>query len=156
MARKKENRWDDIDGGSAFVIPYTLLRHPNFTRLSPFANKLLMDLARQYTGFNNGYLCSAWALMQGCGWCSDNTVRHAMRELEHYGIIVRTQHGGRNKPNLHALTWRRIDHKKEKWLEVPQSTTPGNEWKIEREPYVRTAGKRKPSKRPRPQLRAVS
>src|SRR5690606_14767254 len=108
-----------------------------------------MDLARQYTGFNNGYLCSAWALMKDAGWGSNNTVRQAMLELEHYGLIARTQHGGRNRPNLHALTWRRIDHKKDQWLEVPQSTVPGNEWKLERDPYVRTAGKRKANRRAR-------
>lgn len=149
MARpRKDNRWADIDGGSAFLIPYTLLRHPNFTRLSPWAYKLLMDLSRQYTGFNNGYLCSAWTLMREAGWRSDNTVANAAAELHHYGIIQRTQQGGRNRPNLWALTWRRIDDKKDRHLDCSPTMRPSDDWKIERPAYVRTTGKRK-SKTPK-------
>ncbi|CTP83357.1 hypothetical protein [Xanthomonas graminis] len=144
--RKKENRWEDIDGGSAFVVPYTLLRHPNFTRLSAFGHKLLMDLARQYTGFNNGYLCASWALMQEANWNSENTVRAAMLELEHYGLIQRTQQGGKNRPNLHAFTWRRIDEKKGQPLDVSSTAKPTDLWKEERPEYNRTAGERKAKK----------
>ena len=141
--KRKESRWQDIDGGSAFVIPYTLLRHPNFTRLSPFGNKLLMDLARQYSGFNNGYLCGAWALMKEAGWRSEDTVRGALQEVEHYRLIERTQQGGRNRPNLYALTWRRIDEKKDKPLDVSPTMKPNNAWKQEVPPFLRTAGIRK-------------
>ncbi|WP_407352031.1 hypothetical protein [Luteimonas sp. R10] len=147
MAKKrKDNRWNDIDGGAAFVIPYTLLRHPNFTRLSAFGNKLIMDLARQYSGFNNGYLCTAWALMKQAGWRSEDTVRNAMQELEHYRLIERTQQGGRNRPNLHALTWRRIDEKKDLPLDVSPTMKPSDAWKVEQIPFMRTMGIRKARK----------
>ena len=87
----------------AFVIPYTLLRHPNYTRLSPYAHKLVQDLARQYTGFSNGYLCASWALMQDAHWNSENTVRKAAAELEHYRIIERTKQGGGTRPrSMHS------------------------------------------------------
>lgn len=141
--RKKENRWEDIDGGMAFVIPYTLLRHPNYTRLSPYAHKLVQDLARQYTGFNNGYLCASWALMQDAHWNSENTVRKAAAELEHYRIIERTKQGGRNAATLYAFTWRRIDWKKDKPLDVSATAKPSDSWKHERPDYVRSTGKRK-------------
>ena len=144
--KKKDNRWADIDGGSAFTIPYTLLRHPNFIRLSAFGNKLIMDLARQYSGFNNGYLCSSWALMREAGWKSEDTVRGAMQELEHYLLIERTQQGGRNRPNLHALTWRRIDQKANHPLDVSPTTKPSDAWKKEQPPFVRTMGIRKAAK----------
>ncbi len=144
MARKKrDNRWNDIDGGSAFMVPYTLLRHPNFTRLSPYAHKLLMDVARQYSGFNNGYLCCSWALMKDMGWKSENTVRLAMQELEHYQILERTQQGGRNKPNLHALTWRRIDGKPDNQLDTRPTMRPSDAWKVECPDFVRVQGLRK-------------
>ena len=144
MARKrKDNRWNDIDGGKAFTVPYTLLRHPNFYRLSAYGHKLLMDLARQYTGFNNGYLCSSWALMSEAGWNSENTVRKAMRELEHYRLIERTRQGGRNRANLHAFTWRRIDAKANDFLDVSQTMKPSDSWKEERPEFERTAGTRK-------------
>lgn len=56
MSRKKKNTgWKEIDGKAAFTIPMTLLRHPNMVNLSPYGHKLIMDLGKQYTGFNNGY-----------------------------------------------------------------------------------------------------
>ncbi len=125
MANKKENRWKDVDGGSAFIVPYTLLRHRNFTRLSAHGHKLIHDLAAQYSGFNNGYLCASFSLMQSQGWCKE-TLWRTTRELEHYNLIIRTQQGGQNKPNLHALTWHRIDEKKDKPLEVRPNLKPGN------------------------------
>ncbi len=148
MARKrKDSRWSDIDGGSAFVVPYTLLRHPNFTRLSAYGHKLLMDLARQYTGFNNGYLCTSWALMSEAGWNSENTVRTAMRELEHYRLIERTRQGGKHKANLHGFTWRRIDAKPDDPLDVSPTAKPSDAWKELRPDFVRTVGTRKAAAR---------
>ena len=80
MAKKtnKDKGWKEIDGGYAFVIPYTLLRHPNFTRIGPFTCKLILDLGKQYTGFNNGYLCASWSLMKQHGWRAPNTLRKAV------------------------------------------------------------------------------
>lgn len=144
MTRKKrDNRWNDIDGGNAFVIPYTLLRHPNCTRLSPYGVKLLMDLARQYTGFNNGYLCASWSLMKDCGWRSSITLYTAVVECEHYGLLIRTQQGGRNRPNLHGFSWRRIDEKKGQTLDRAPTAAPTNDWKDERPTFARTTGARK-------------
>lgn len=144
--KKRDSRWSDIDGGSAFVIPYTLLRHPNFTRLSPYGIKLLMDLARQYTGFNNGYLCASWSLMREAGWNSSHTLRKATLECEHYGLILRTQNGGLNRPNLHAVTWRRIDEKPGRFLEVSPTLAPTDAWKEDREDFKMPAPKSRRSK----------
>jgi len=143
--RKKASGWDEIDGGMAFVIPYTLLRHANFKRLSPWAHKLIHDLGTQYTGFNNGYLCASWSLMRNQHWKSSATLQLATLELEHYGIIERTQQGGRNKPNLHAITWRNINHKKDQPLDPGWGigATPSNAWKKDREDFMRATGKRK-------------
>lgn len=154
MAKKKDNRWNDIDGGHAFLIPVSLLRHPNFTRLSPYALKLIMDLARQYSGFNNGYLCASWALMKDAGWNSSHTLRKATLEAEHYKLIVRTQQGGLNKPNLHGFTWRRIDERKEKHLEVRPTMTPSDAWKIEQSLFVMPAPK--PRRKRREQARKAA
>lgn len=132
MARpKKSDRWKDLGGGAAFAVSMDLLRHQNFTRLSPYANKLVFDLARQYTGFNNGYLCCSWTLMKECGWNSPNTLRLAMLELEHYKIIMRTKQGGLNCASLHGFTWRRIDQKKGKDLDTLPTMTPPDTWKHE-------------------------
>lgn len=151
MARpKKDDRWADIDGGNAFVIPLTLLHHPNFVRLSPHGHKLLMDLARQYTGFNNGYLCAAFSLLADKGWASE-TLWRSTRECEHYRLIQRTQQGGRNKPNLYAFTWRRVDFKKDRPpLDVASSTKPSDLWKEEQEPFdTRVVHTKKRTSKPR-------
>ncbi|UGB39123.1 hypothetical protein [Frateuria soli] len=133
---KKGSDWKDIDGKAAFVIPMTLLRHPNMAHLSPYGHKLIHDLGKQYTGFNNGYLCAAWSLMEGQGWRSSLTLHKAVLECEYYGLILRTQHGGRNKPNLHAFTWRRIDEKEGRPLQVYPGGAPSNAWKEVREKWV--------------------
>lgn len=148
--KKKENRWGEIYGGHAFIIPSDLIRHPNFTRLSPAAHKLLMDVARQYTGYNNGYLCASWALMKDSGWNSPTTLRAAMLELEHYKILTRTKQGGRNQANLHALTWRRIDEprgSKRVPLDVFPTTAPSNSWLEEQPEFIKASGNRKMSNR---------
>lgn len=141
---KKDNRWSDIHGGMAFVIPVSLLRHPNCIRLSPGASKLLFDLARQYSGHNNGYLCASWALMRKQGWRAEHTLRKAQAELEHYRIIIRTQQGGRNRPTLLAFTFRRIDEKREKPLDVGPTERPVNDWLEERPDFVFQPKKRRP------------
>lgn len=66
------DRWDDIKG--AFAIPISLIRHPNYTRPSPWVHKLIADLTVQYTGYNNGYLRAAWTLMRPRGWRSRTTL----------------------------------------------------------------------------------
>lgn len=148
---KKDNRWSDIHGGAAFIIPYTLLRHPNYRRLSSWAHKLLADLACQYTGLNNGYLCASFTLMQEQGWRSEHTLRKALAELEHYGIVERTRQGGRNRATLLAFTFRRIDSKAGTPLDYGPTARPSNRWLEDKPPF-----EFKPRKRCRRQLRAAA
>lgn len=156
MARtKKDNRWKDIDGGAAFIIPISLLRHPNFKRLSCYGNKLIMDLARQYSGFNNGYLCGSFSLMKEEGWNAPMTLHKAATECEHYRLIQRTQQGSLNKPNLYALTWRRIDEKKGRDLDIRPTMAPSNAWKEDRPDFVFEPKKRSQSSRTRKLKRAA-
>lgn len=136
MGRKKENRFSDIGKEGALLLPNSLIRHPNMAMLSPYGVKLIVDLGTQYTGFNNGYLCASWSLMSLRGWNSPTTLHKAMLECEYYGLLVRTQSGGLNKPNLHAFTWRRIDEKADKPLAVNPTGKPSDAWKEPREKYV--------------------
>lgn len=131
MAKKRNSNWGDVDGGYAFVIPVTLLKHPNFARLSPYGCKLLLDLGRQFSGFNNGYLCTAWKALQPFGWRSRSTIDKAVAECEHYRLIVRTRQGGRNAANLYALTWWRINEKSGRPIDAAPSVEPSHAWKAE-------------------------
>ena len=149
MSKKKDNPFNDIDGKAAFAIPMTLLRHPSMAQLSPYGHKLILDLGTQYTGFNNGYLCASWSLMKDRGWKSSCTLHKAMLECEYYGLLVRTQSGGLNKPNLHAFTWRRINEKADKPLALNPTLKPSDAWKESRQTYVYQKPKRSRSYRSR-------
>ena len=53
---------------SFFVMfPYHVLDHAVFKTLSTRATKLVMDLAAQYRGHNNGDLCAPLSLMRERG-----------------------------------------------------------------------------------------
>ena len=72
-------------GGGRFVgLPYKCLGHINFTRLTPKATKLFIDLSVQYSGYNNGDLTAAFTIMKKRGWKSKETLRLAIDELLHY------------------------------------------------------------------------
>lgn len=130
------DRWGDIKGGMAFIIPVQLIRQESYKLLSPWAHKLLADLSTQYTGFNNGYLCAAWTLMHDRGWNSRTTLAKACAELEHFRIIERTQQGGRNRPNLFAFSFRRVDRINGRSLDVGASTKPSDAWQGNFPPFV--------------------
>lgn len=135
------DQWKDVDGGSAFVIPLTLLRHENFVRLSPTACKLVLDLARQYSGFNNGYLSAAESILKPMGWRSESTIREAVSECLHYQVISKSRQGGKNRCNLFALTWNRIHEKPGKPLDVSATMSPSNDWKEPAEKYIKPSRK---------------
>jgi len=136
-ARVAKGNWKHVDGGMAFVIPVTLLKHTNWIRLGPHSIKLIMDLARQYSGMNNGYLCPAWEAMKKCGWRSRETLYIAIQEAEHYGVIQKTLQGGRNRANRYAFTWWPINDLNGLFsLDVGPTSSPSNAWKNERAEFV--------------------
>ena len=114
---------------SFFVMfPYHVLDHAVFKTLSPRATKLVMDLAAQYRGHNNGDLCAPLSLMRKRGWNSSDQLHKAKKELIEKDVIWVTRQGGLNKANLYALTWFPIDECKGKLDVSPTTTAPVN-WK---------------------------
>ncbi len=107
-------RWkeakDKRDGGAFVTLPLAVLQSRAFIAASPYARMLLIDLALQYRGDNNGDLCAAWKLMQPRGWRSEATLQKAKRELQALELIVETRKGARpNKASLYAVTWCALD-----------------------------------------------
>lgn len=131
MKNNRSTAWKHVDGGHAFIIPLTLLRHPKWVWVSAHCNKLVLDLGRQYSGFNNGYLLACWEKMREQGWRSRETLALAIAEAEHYKLIERTRRGGRNRPNRYALTWWPIHNKDDDPLDCAPSLAPSNAWKEE-------------------------
>ena len=117
------------EGGRFIALQYRCLEHKNFTRLTPKATKLFIDLSIQYNGRNNGDLTAAFTVMKKRGWNSKETLRLAIDELLHYGWIICTRIGGLNRmPNLYALTLHAIDDCGGK-LDVSPTNTPSGNWK---------------------------
>lgn len=104
-ARHKGRR----SSGTFTLIPHAVQDSPNWRACGGSAIKLLCDLARQYRGNNNGDLCASMSVLRPKGWSSPETISYALRELQHYGLIVLTRQGGLHAASLYALTWHPID-----------------------------------------------
>ncbi len=97
--------------GTFFSLPHEVMDHSDFLSLKPRAHKLLLDLGRQYNGYNNGDLCAAFSVMQKRGWTSNDQLQKAKKELLEKELLILTRQGGRRKnmPSLYALAWLNID-----------------------------------------------
>ena len=114
--------------GSFLRLPHHVLQHETFKTLSTRANKLLIDIAAQYRGNNNGDLSATLSLMRDRGWKSSDQLDKAKKELVGKDVIRVARQGGRNKCNLYALTWFPIDECKGK-LDIASTTTAPVNWR---------------------------
>lgn len=113
---------------SFVALPHAVLNSENWGKLSPYAIKLFLDLFVQYKGANNGDFCATWSMMELRGWKSKETLHKALRELEHYGMVVKTRQGGRKLASLYGVTFLSIDECKGKLDIHPRP--PMGTWKM--------------------------
>ena len=140
------------EGGGRFVaIPHVVMDSEAWRACSHVAIALLLELARQYNGRNNGDLCAVLSLLKERGWTSSETIHTALKELRHYGLIVLTRQGGllmrtggRRTPSLYAIAWQPIDPCEGKLDCAPTSTPPGT-WRQPVTPFQRPQKKRAPA-----------
>ena len=123
--RKAKGR---ASSGSFVSLPHSVLKHPAFATLTPRGTKLLIDLATQYRGKNNGDLSMPLSQMRNRGWNSSDQLQKAKNELIERGFIAVSRQGGRNKCSLYGITWQPIDDCKGK-LDIGASNKPLNLWK---------------------------
>lgn len=91
-------------------IPHYILDSAEWAALSGNAVKLLLDLACQYRGGNNGNFEATWERLSARGWASKATVQKTLESLEVDGWIFKTRQGGRDRRcSLYAVTWWSID-----------------------------------------------
>lgn len=101
--------------GSRYTEPFvgivrSVFESPAFVALSPHACKLLLELAGQYRGDNNGNLTVAWSVVSKRGWRSRTTLWRCKAELIEAGFVYVTRKG--HMPStceLLALTWFPLD-----------------------------------------------
>ena len=113
---------------SFVMFPHDVMEHETFMSLSPRATKLLMDIASQYRGNNNGDLCAPFKLMKKRGWNSSDQLNRAKKELVSSGLVMVSRRGGLNKASLYALTWFPI-HECNGKLDIRPTIVAPNNWK---------------------------
>lgn len=131
MARKsyeREKRRAKWGGGPFVPLARDFKDSLLLKSLTPFGCKLLFDLLSQYNGCNNGDLCITWSLMQPRGWSGKSTLEKAQKELIDCGLLVLSRQGGRNRPNLYALSLFSVDECKGKLEEIRPSESPAKQW----------------------------
>jgi hypothetical protein len=106
-----------------------MLRSSQWAQLSTYAVKLIIDLAAQYNGSNNGDLCATWSVMRKQGWRSPSTLNRAKCELSDKGWLDLTRLGGLHKASLYALTIWGINECGGK-LDIRANPVPSHRWKI--------------------------
>lgn len=114
LPRRSKKTWksakDKRFSGGHIALPWAVLDSRAYKELPTYAVKLMLDLARQYRGHNNGDLCAAWKIMQPMGWKSEDTLHKAKQALLNAGFIVEMRKGYRpNTCSLYALTWHALD-----------------------------------------------
>lgn len=122
-------------------LPHAVVRSTNWRACGGSAIKVLLHLADQYNGHNNGDLSAPVSAKPG-GIGSPSTLNRALKELQHYGLILTTRHGGKNRASLYALTWNAIDDCKGK-LEVRATHAAPGDWKTQRPKFKVEAKKQK-------------
>jgi len=105
-----------LDALGGFVpLPFIVIDSSAYRSLGPSAVRLLVDVARQYTGRNNGRLTPSYGLLKHWGWKSATTLDKAKKELRESGLISVTRQGKRasDECELWALNWFALDWRKD-------------------------------------------
>ena len=116
--------------GGFIALPNAIFRTPEFAALSGRAVKLVIEMALQFNGSNNGDLSITRVVMANRGFKSADQLVKARDELIQTGWIQQTRQGGRNICSLYALTWLAIDRCGGK-LDVAHGPMPPHLWKPE-------------------------
>lgn len=111
VARGKFKGNGDKRDGKAFVaLPLVVLESAGYRLASHPARALLIDIAMQYTGHNNGKLTACAKYLNAKGWKSNDTITRARHDLLACGLLVETRKGARpNKAAWYALSWFDLD-----------------------------------------------
>ncbi len=124
------------ESGRFTLLPHAVLNTDDYIGLSTKSKALLVDLAYQYNGKNNGDLTAAMAILRDRGWKRDATISVAVKELMNADLIIRTREGKFQNPHsrcaLYAIAWHPIDECIGKDLEVGSTRTPPRKFSLEK------------------------
>jgi hypothetical protein len=104
--RRRSSRFE----GRFVGIPVDVLESSAYIGLSHPAKALLLDIAWQYRGRNNGCLLTSLKFLKLRGWKSADVVDRAKSQLIGSKLIYQTVQGHRpNKASWYAITWHALD-----------------------------------------------
>ena len=89
---KRPNRGRDSGDGSRFIrLPWVVIDSPGYRALSRTARSLLIDIARQFNGHNNGKLVACRKYLAPMGWLSNDVITRARIELLECELMLETR-----------------------------------------------------------------
>jgi hypothetical protein len=92
--------------GPYVAMPHAILDSAAYRGASHAACALLVEVARQLNGSNNGHLQLTTGWLRKRGWSSADTVQRAKQELLERRLMVQTRQGGLNiGASQFAVTW---------------------------------------------------
>ncbi|MFP3709112.1 hypothetical protein SB783_34400 [Paraburkholderia sp. SIMBA_009] len=110
MSKSKRHKGSVRDPGGFLAIPWAVLDSKAYLGLSHPARSLLLEIARQYHGDDNGRMIVTLAHLKARGWSSNDTINRAKQELLDAQLIFETCKGQRpNKASWYACTWWGLD-----------------------------------------------
>lgn len=105
MGREKKPK-TSRDGATFVALPHVVLESRAYRGVNTFARALLIDIAMQLKGSNNGRLLCSTAHMKPLGWTSQGTLHKAKADLLEAGLLYETVKGQRpHKASWYAVTW---------------------------------------------------
>ncbi len=105
MGREKRPK-TSRDGATFVALPHVVLESRAYRGVNTFARALLIDIAMQLKGSNNGRLLCSTAHMKPLGWTSQGTLQKAKADLLTAGLLYETVKGQRpHKASWYAVTW---------------------------------------------------
>lgn len=102
----RDNQATERFSGTFTAIPHAVQDSVAFRWASHRAQALLLELARQLNGKNNGRLQLSVKWLKGRGWTSTDVIQKAKREILERGLAEKTRLGGLGVgPDRYAVTW---------------------------------------------------
>lgn len=100
------------ESGRFAMLPHHVIQHPAVTTLPAACRWVLVALAAQYHGSNNGALALPLSTAGRFGITSSNTLNRSLRELRSHGLIEQTYPGSYRPPEVarYAITWKPMDN----------------------------------------------
>jgi hypothetical protein len=110
MAKRTRYSTQTRDSGGFLALPFAVIDSAAYRGLSAHARALLIEIARQLRGDNNGMLLCSRAYMATRGWNSNDTREKCLKELVAAKLVHQTVMGCRpNRASWYAVTWLGLD-----------------------------------------------